>query len=992
MRRSFTVLCAAVTLLAAAGSLYGAGQREDPIHQAEELISERRYSEAIEILQEVGRTDPDRFDQAERLLRRIRETRSHYNELWQDLIRTLREEPDNVDHAYSLIEQMEAIDDAPTEEALREFERWRDIVTLRFNLNRFERISSEAIELIGAQEYAEAIRVYLGGLEIFREEFEESGYEGTLIADALEAQNRLRAIGEITGARHEELDRAVADFVERFEERLIDDESFESLFSVFDDVAEIEFRTAGIGHLFRMLDSQAQEEREFQDPDPFLTFQRWIAYGRSAQAGNEGIFAAARLFVEDRFDRLLERTNTITTTPFSEAEQLLDRDDYGDAIDPLTLSEQMLVDIERLFDIIDRRQQMKEEFAESAERAQVPTREIQELRFSDARAAVRALRDMTDERERLASVLNDSDDIAELKSVWQSLYTSLSAGNEALAHFEETSREPTGADEVEIEYVARVEPYLLSMHETIASREREAANRYLAQLNEQSAPELSYLEDEVEAAVRIGIEGVAYSDPSALPEYPGVPEEDELTYRYPGIAQQRLTDREAEIVNLVERLASAQSDFEEPAQPISEEDELAEHLRRLEELRERAERLLDDSRTALGDLDQRLAESEILRTEVRDRLSEAESILADDPMQAADLFDDAEDLLVDTLELEQDPDFRNEIDALFADLGSRIRDAQFQITIGDVRELINEGRSLYRQDAFSEAESVLVEARERWQRINDTENSEIRYWLRLTQSALNLQTDRELSDSDPLYRALGNYLSLAYDAFSRAQSASSAGDSDEAEQLLARAENNIQSVTVARPFNEDARVLGLRIVQLANPDEFEQIFQQRLDQAVAMANEEPMEALNDLYDLEAVNPDWPGLEQAIVDVEIAAGVREPPREDTSVDEANSLYAQAQSAFNEGNSELAESLLEEAIELDPDNSDARSLLDDVRLSVGTTASPTLSSTDLQQFRRAENHFIDGQIGRALLIVERLWQDEDNRRYGPLSDLRSRMVSQ
>ncbi|MFP4644204.1 MAG: hypothetical protein ACLFM0_07605 [Spirochaetales bacterium] len=999
------LLTSSAILLVVAAAGFPSGQREDPIEEAEQLISEGRYNEAIEILQEVGRTDRDRFDEAEQLLREIRRTQTRYNELWDQLIEILENEPDNVAEANRIIEEMEEIDDAPTQQAEEEFDQWRNIVRLRFNLNRFEEISTRAIELIDAEEYQEALEVYADGLGIFQEEFVEMDYDDELTEEALESQEILREVGLESAESFRRFEAAVGTLTDTLEtgetsdeatDELTEEETEDALQELLDateEIAELESRIAGVGGFLAGLDREVQERRELGDPDPYLTFLRWFAYGRSAQAGREGMFAAVRTFIEQQIDTIVEHGSENEQQARGMLTDLLDEERYGEADDRAgRLSRDMAV-VEQSFELNRIRSEYREALAPSVSRAEIPSREDARRSFGIASDGASAIAGLSGLRSRLPSRPSADASLESLESAWFDWASEVGEAVEYRRSFGELSDRVEADSPPAASIIRSLEPYQNDLFGQIADREAALAERYLSELTDRFSEQIADATSRREDAVLVGLDGVEYERPEDVPDNPEQPEEDDadLTYRYPSIARDRLGDSESELQQILEELGEFAERIEEPNDHLLDRERIVELLDRIDRLQEDGAGEVDEHESTLAELDEQIEDSNELRQQVEDLLVESEETVEDDPDEAERLFSQAEDALVEALELQQDPEFRDRIDERLVTLGSRIRDERYRIAVSEVRDMINEGRSLYRQDNFGEAEEVLLEARELWASVENSDNSEIEYWLRLTQSALTLQDDRELTDTDPLYRALGSYLSLAYSAFEQARQAEQEGDTEEMERQLTRAERNTQSVTVARPFNSDARVLSLRIEEMRDTDEFEEIFEQRLEQARQAAQENPQEALNDLYDLREVDSDWPGLEDAIIDVEILAGVREPPREDTSVQEAEELLAQAQTQFDQGNNEQARDLLEESIELDPDNDAARDLLDEVRLEIGSSAAPTLSSSELQQLRRAENHFIDGQIGRALLIVERLWQDEDNRDYEPLVSLRNRMVN-
>ena len=99
-------------LLAAAISSFAGGQGEDPIETAKSLIEEKKYDEAVRILAEVVRRDPEKLDAVEELMAKIRAIRESFNEKYEELLEVLYEDKD-VDKALVLIDELLEMDPNP---------------------------------------------------------------------------------------------------------------------------------------------------------------------------------------------------------------------------------------------------------------------------------------------------------------------------------------------------------------------------------------------------------------------------------------------------------------------------------------------------------------------------------------------------------------------------------------------------------------------------------------------------------------------------------------------------------------------------------------------------------------------------------------------------------------------------------------------------------------------------------------------------------------
>ncbi|MFW6233826.1 MAG: hypothetical protein ACOC4I_00415, partial [Spirochaetota bacterium] len=987
---SFLVLL--ILVLSQAVSLSALGSREDPVVEAEQLIEENRYNEAAGLLREVVRRQPERFDEVEALLRRIRTARARYNDLWEELLFVLENEPDNVDQAFRVIAEMETIDEAPSSEAVEEFQQWRDIVVLRFNLDQFEQISSQAAEAIEEERYIDALLTYREGLGLFREEFESLSYADDLGPRAFEIESELAAGAEELGALASGLQTAVEQYVQELDSDPQDNEalldSADTLRGRLVEYFDAEINLAALGSELRDLGREAQSRRAMNDPDPYLTFTAWFAFGRTAAEGREGLFGAARAIANQQIQIVRAAGPPDAREGLQAADALTEARDYDAAASAWSEAEVKYAALSEVFSSLDSWEDFRSSRVPDLNRAEVNVRREERASYQYAEESAAITAELTGLSLSLLEQFDGAeDDLESWRTVTQGYRDAVEIRSQLEDRAELLSQAAGLADDTAA--LVRTNHDRLITDVTVLDRniaENLFEERYGTAL--EFYEELLERQQSAEVIAFIGVEAEEPEEvPSLAREPAGDDTDDLLLYRYPDIASERLESVRDEAVELETDIRAALALFDEANDPVGNDTDIEALQNQITELGEQLSELQDRTEVAIADADARFIESQDLQTEVVETLDEAESLVSDDPDAAQILFDDASDRLVESLELRQDPSFRTAMDDRLAVLGEEIQEARFRIIVVEVRDRIEEGRSLYRQDAFGDAERVLLEARERWNSVNDEENTEVEFWLRLTQSALNLQGDRDLLETDPLFRPLAGYLSLAFDAFERAEDEREAGNIEQSSELLTRAEQNIQAVVSARPFNQEARVLSLRITRLTNPDEFPEIFEQRYEQALALAESDALQALNDLYDLQEINPDYPGIEQSIERVEIAAGVREAPIDQEALNRSTQLVSQARDIWQPGDrdsAERAQELLQEAIDLNPENRDAISLLDDVRLDLGSTTVATLSSTGLQQLRQAENLFLDGSIGRAIVIVERLWQDEDNRRFPPLAD--------
>jgi len=168
-----------ILVLIAAFPASGSGQKEDPIATARSLIVEKRYNDALLILAEVIRTDPERIDEAESLIRKIRNIRGDYNEKYEELIKVLYDERD-VEKALAIIRELESLDKDPNAAAQSAVAKAKDSALFVYNQNRFNDIMTRAQAELARKNYWGAVEIYLSGFDLGREGFDKAAYGNSI--------------------------------------------------------------------------------------------------------------------------------------------------------------------------------------------------------------------------------------------------------------------------------------------------------------------------------------------------------------------------------------------------------------------------------------------------------------------------------------------------------------------------------------------------------------------------------------------------------------------------------------------------------------------------------------------------------------------------------------------------------------------------------------------------------------------------------------------
>jgi tetratricopeptide (TPR) repeat protein len=413
-------------------------------------------------------------------------------------------------------------------------------------------------------------------------------------------------------------------------------------------------------------------------------------------------------------------------------------------------------------------------------------------------------------------------------------------------------------------------------------------------------------------------------------------------------------------------------------------------------LLQRIQDLSGKARTALATAEDLNRNADLALSEGEIRLQQAQDELRNDRFEAArEKIEQAGYSFSESLTFREDPEVRRLIDERIPSIAEDIIFRQNEQIVTEVRDLINEGRELFFTEKFIEAEQVLKRAQSRWRLTHTEDDPEVELWLTRVERALTATSGAVIEEEEPLYADMMQVLNLAREGFQQGRSLYEQGDQDGALPFFRQAEQKIEYIKEPFPNNQAAGVLYLRILQYTQPQDFESIFRERFQEARSKLNSSPEEAYRELQVLQEIRSDFPGLQDAIFQAEIATGIRQPPPDPQKLARARDLYSQAQRIVQQdirAQFPIALTYLNEAIKLDPDYSDAIVLKDRIQTGQGGQVSVVLSSIDQQKLRQAENLFIDGRYFEARVLVEQLWQNPENRSNPRLVELRRRIESQ
>ena len=974
------------------------GQQEDPVERAEELISQNRLNEAILILEETIREDPERIHEAEDLLREIRRLRGSYNELFQQLIAHLLENPQDIETTLDIIDRMEAVDEEPNPRTRQQVAEARYIAQLAFDRDLAERRMNDARVALQEGRELEAIAIYMELRDLQRESFEERGYSeifrntvNSAVTSLEETVTDFRELSDTVAESSSQLITAV-----RESDSPATEAGFpvEQLITVLEDVSTLRNEVEEAATTIR--DQREQVRLQFPDNpiDWYLVFQDQIARGRSEYRGDEGILPAVRQFAEGQIDRSLQVAEQEAAARREGALVAYRGDEYTEAA-------AAFLRMSPYFGVVDRLLAAKGELYIPTPEPAIAEAELSPELFDRLlTASFRRLSGAYSGRlsEEMVPIAPATEVVSETIPVLEQQKETVRAGVDTLTALSQEWRAEVAGILAQVE-AERLPPRSRGAASDVSERmsrkiaaARNAEVRVAARIIELNRERLAERQGEISGElpeVAALVEGT--EEQLAEIEEGG----DVQISRYPDQALDVYAGLEADATAVIEEIESILARFEEEREYIREDELVTESLSRLRALLERSEGLSATLAGRIEEMEAQIAEAQQLREEADQLVAETRAALSALQVETArNLWEQAREAYYDSLSIQEDEPFREQVDELVLALGNDIQEAQNRLIVQEVRDLINEADMLYNQDEFGGARDALAQAEQLWSQVYVDPNTEVQRLLRLVNAALSIQEGRTLTETDPLFPVLGNYLNLAQQDFRDGRELYTAGRQNEGERLLNRAIENLRNIRDVRPLNWNARILELRILQITAEDNFPEVFEARYEDALDRIDDgELLAVYGELEALAEINPNYPGLQERIRELEIELNLRENPIDQARVAESNQLYQQAQRLADAGSRDqavVAVSLLEEAVDLNPNNQDATFLMDSLRIRIGGQATVALDSADEQQYRLAETLFSQGQVARAFSIVERLLAEPDNQGYPPLIELRRRIA--
>lgn len=990
MKENLRILTLLFFLIFSVSGLFANGVKEERFSDIDEKIEAKEYNEALLLLNEYIKSNPEDFDSAQKRVNDVMDVRSEYAELAEEILYVIVNEPTNDEKKLRMIAELEAIEENPSEATRKFIAQTKAAAEFTYYRSKFEEIISKGSLETQNEQYLESLKTNYTGFELYRTHFHQAGYDQEFV-DSVE--NRLAEIDEmiknyetiasgleiayknlITSLDIGNAEQSLS-FYTKFEEKML-------------EFAKIRNSIVESGWYFRDSFENLQKEDPELTEASFLAFAYRFVLGRASDPNSGMIMALDNLwnyYVEGvkplvtnqliaKFDLLnqeiwqtdtifvLSRTETCNsvlkdTQTFisigSSVEKLntvikTDTENYlsidnSEYLASMQSAEKLVSNFTLTFDSIKK----YNEYENQSNYFEIPKNPeilISSRDYNYKDFVFNINEKIRIERNIIKEILGDIDS-QENKYQWEKTYTLVS-------NILSTADKNCG--NILYKNGKELSLWFSSGSNVITENHNQSYNTSYEMLNENLSPNvLSY--------------------PKELRE----------------IVNEKISQLPIDIENLQVTLEFFNQD--------SSMQEM--EKRKIQEDIETLNSLLNKSHSLVDKADERIALAELAKNEADLRYLQAEEALEEGDYGACrDYIEKSRTKYNESLLYQESEELRASSDAKLLALGDRIIRSENEIVVKEVRELKTRAKNAYYAGNFESAENILTQAKTRWATTNSELDPEIESLLSLVGTALSMKTGRTIPPTAPLYPEMSQLLNIANQYYNEGKNLLAMGKQVEAENVLENAKQKLREVQTVYPLNQDASLLTLKIDQLIDPAAFDEYFTRKVETAKNDYQDKSKQqtVYTELLDLYEINPSYPGLKDFIYNVEIALGIRVKPPDTSALRKSNQLTAQAQKVYdedsrNEISLNSALQLVNQALEANPDNEEAQILKDRISTSLGGSGTAVLPASAEKLYQQAVQELQRGNTLQAYAIVSSLMENKTYSKSAKIIDLMKRVES-
>lgn len=995
--------------------LHANGQgEEDKLMHAQRLISEKKYDEANTLLAEIIKTDPDKFEQAQKLAQQIIKAQNNFNTVYEDLIKAI--DRGDVEKAVSNIKILNEIDPTPNETVTNALNEAKYSAELAVNLKTFNQIMTTARDQLNHSQYLPALETYLTGFELHKEDFANSGY-GNIVLDTVNralarimaAIERFKQLAPVYTAQETSLEEQIqkSDFslFSNAQALFIDEYlALKQLVTELDEPAVAirnqYDRLKGLSHNSNDLTTNKETNSGFF----YLFYLDKLISGRRESAQEEGIQATIKLQAEESLRYLEDRVRNKAQATRLARNQAYQKEDQAATLVNNQNARILYTSLMQLNYLLAFGQVHKSIFEVKTEK---------DLIIKDGYPQLADYQEKLKETvtfEVLGDLLNKRLTKGLATTTKQPL-TSLPTLNVATSLAQENGRQTAKLAGLILEWNAWRDK-LTSLKSPAAADIQEMftmliteVNAFLNDFYQENQLYLQLLTQQIANEGLLLVHGETIKMPNADTG------ELERQVKYPQKRVDNLRSQKQYILTMNDNIqkialpwtlatpdrppehgAPAPALPRELLQTLANAD-LTRTLDLLNSLIEKGNNLLRDADNQLNLATQEMLEAERYKKEGQKYYNASQAAFKQrDYAKARSTLESASTVFDKALEKQEDPEIRNLRDKVFPEFVVKINQAENERVVGEVRSLLEQGIQTYRENRYEAAELLLVKAQTRWQDTNKNINEEIEAWLSVVQRARNLRKGWEITEIEPLYPEITQRLNLAIDDYKKGLEEKKAGSAGSANLSLESALVKLDNIKISYPLLKEANILRLKINKEINAEGFRGEFQKNMQETEIALKKGQTPLVQNKYsslkEYELVMPGDKDLKNMLNEVEIYLGIRQRPTSQAEMVQSRERVKPAQDIYTKRQRDLyprAIELLNEAIRIWPDNKEAKQLKDKLQIARGEVVQSIITADDQQSLIRAEKLYSERNYAESYSITQRLLKKTANQNYPPLTAL-------
>jgi hypothetical protein len=998
------------SLFSTLSPLFAKGKKDDVFKDADRLIAEKNYDEAISHLVRIARNDPNLFDKVQGRFQNIMRLSNRYTDIATQLLNLIERDPDNTARIFELSEALDTLGEARTEEAQQFILQIQQVARYSVFRNQLENILVNGRLLIDEGDYAGAYNLYLSGFSLYRNVFNASDYQADVKASMNATQDSIVRTEALVSQQAQRIRPLAAEFTALPKES---DDSYTQFLAVAQAVDRIRGELNGLIEIQERVYDARDDYRRYSaiensgEAGYYISFGNLLINGRADQDIQEGLLGVTAALWQSATKPLEEITNNAVDGVLGDIFKSIDIHDYtriGRLIAETTTALRGARDISTLAGLFSARDDSE---AHTVFGRSVKSTEVSFFAVTESLNLILPLLAQGSTYAKNCDIANNE----MLASTTIADYQTGRIGAAAAIQKETDIRNSLARLETDIEYLG-------SMFE---ARGNEIA--VLSPLYDGASHAEAFFRDGLEFARSIGsnlsnikvasavrqysVENDDYASPYSARKTEfdfcqtlsdGVPRRLDNGEIYiskdPFRVAAGLDTLTAALTSDIGRGRTLLARYDAENADIIGTNGLAPLRSQVENQLALYETLYTESTALTAAARRSVAEAEALRNDGAQLYQTAIRTLAQSNPDQADVYLARSGIQYDASLSVQDSDaLRIENRGRFQTLEAEIVRVRQELITREVNELIERAQPEFYADNYEAAEQLLLRAQTRYAAISEEENPTVRYWLSIVRNALSLRSGRTIPFTAPLYPEMSQLLSSAGMEYAEGILLLNSRR-EEALQYFSRARQKAQEVKLLYPLNQEANLLQLRIDQVVDPAVFNATFNQRITAALTGVKMADVQAFADLQDLAEINPNYRGMTQIIYQAEIDMGVRPPPPNEAAIARSRDLTRSAQNLIEGGvrsNLEVAQQQLIEALRVNPDNATAQTQLDRVQRLMGQRATSELEAVVDGDYEEALRELLAGNKLIAYSIVRRVLARPEHRNSGRFQELLQRIES-